>query len=432
MNYEEAIDWLYTHLPMYQRIGAAAYKEDLTNTIKLCNYFDNPQNNFKSIHIAGTNGKGSTSHMIAAVLQGSGYKVGLYTSPHLKSFTERIRINGKEIEQIFVTDFVSKNKDYFATFDPSFFEITVAMAFEYFKNEKVDIAVIETGLGGRLDSTNIITPILSVITNIGLDHQNLLGETLEKIAGEKAGIIKKGVPVIVGQYQSEVADVFRKRAVEMESGIIFADDVWQTKGQVQMVLDDRMYQKWSYQNSNDKEFELITDQLGIYQEHNCKTSLVALQQLEEIGFKKVSKTSIESGYRNVANLTGLKGRWQILGEKPKIIADTGHNIDGIKQIVKQFETEQFETLRMVIGFVNDKNIDDVLQILPRNAKYYFTQASIPRALPANELMKLANLVGLDGLDFDNCSKALAAAKNDSKQDDLIFIGGSTFVVAELI
>lgn len=432
MNYEEAIDWLYTHLPMYQRIGAAAYKEDLTNTIKLCDYFDNPQNNFKSIHIAGTNGKGSTSHMIAAVLQESGYKVGLYTSPHLKSFTERIRINGREIEQVFVTDFVSKNKDYFTTFDPSFFEITVAMAFEYFKNEKVDIAVIETGLGGRLDSTNIITPILSVITNIGLDHQNLLGDTIEKIAVEKAGIIKHGVPLIVGQFQAEVADIFKKRAIDLAAKITFADDDWQTKGQVQIWGDEILYQKLNYKNIHQEEVEIVTDQLGIYQKHNCKTSLAALLRLTEIGFENITNASMKEGYKNVTELTGLKGRWQILETEPKIIADTGHNVDGLEQIVSQLQQEQFATLRMVIGFVNDKNIDHLLQILPRNAKYYFTQASIPRAMPANELMKLANSVGLDGLDFDNCSAALSAAKNDSKQQDLIFIGGSTFVVAELL
>lgn len=432
MNYEEAVNWLYAHLPMYQRIGVAAYKENLTNTIKLCDYFDNPQNNFKSIHVAGTNGKGSTSHMVAAVLQESGYKVGLYTSPHLKSFTERIRINGTEINQDFVTSFVTDNKDYFSSFDPSFFEITVAMAFAYFSSEKVDIAVIETGLGGRLDSTNIITPLLSVITNIGLDHEQLLGDTIEKIAIEKAGIIKKNIPIIIGEYQKEVAQVFQKKAEEMGSSILFADDVLQSVGSDEIFENEKPFQRLTYKDSQNNLIEITTDQLGIYQQHNCKTAIVALQELRKLGFDKISKFSERSGFKKIAELTGLKGRWQILGRDPLIVADTGHNIDGIKYLISQLENLDFDKLRMIIGFVNDKNVNKILQILPCNAQYYFTQANIPRAMNAKELLAKAEIFGLKGRDFFETHQALLAAKSDASKNDLIFIGGSTFLVAELI
>lgn len=431
MNYTEAVDWLYTHLPMYQRIGTAAYKEDITNTIKLCNYFDNPQNNFPSIHIAGTNGKGSTSHMLAAVLQESGYKVGLYTSPHLKSFTERIRINGIEINQDFVANFVENNKDLFSSFDPSFFEITVAMAFQYFSSEKVDVAVIETGLGGRLDSTNIITPILSVITNIGWDHQNLLGNTLEKIAFEKAGIIKKNVPVIIGEYQDEIVNVFTKKATAENSTIVFADNVWELEKREELIEGDHILQTFTYKNSSEI-VQIQTDQLGIYQEHNCKTALVALEELKKMGFKKIADVSIQSGFKKITELTGLQGRWQILGKNPLVIADTAHNINALRYIVSQLENYNADKLRMIIGFVNDKNMEDILQILPRNAHYYFTQASIPRAMPVEELMNKASMIGLKGDSFTSTSQAFDQAKLEAGKNDLIFIGGSTFVVAELI
>lgn len=432
MNYSEAVEWLYTQLPMYQRIGAAAYKADLNNTIKLCNHFENPQNGFSSIHVAGTNGKGSTSHMLAAILQESGYKVGLYTSPHLKSFTERIRINGKEIEEDFVTDFVKNNKDFFTSFDPSFFEITVAMAFEYFNKAKVDVAVIETGLGGRLDSTNIITPILSIITNIGLDHQNLLGDTLEKIAFEKAGIIKKGVPVIIGEYQGELAEGFIATAIQMDSELSFADQRWILKNREMIYSGSKQLQSLQYENPELGSFSFQTDQLGVYQKKNCATVLEAIFQLKDTRFKNIKEESIKKGFENVTALTGLKGRWQILQESPKIIADTGHNIDGMKQIISQLNTENSSNLRMVIGFVNDKSITEILQILPRNAIYYFTQANLPRAKPAKELWEEAQHVGLQGHFFLNSREALDQAKKDAMSSDLIFIGGSTFVVAELI
>jgi dihydrofolate synthase/folylpolyglutamate synthase len=430
-RYEEAVNWLYTQLPMYQRIGAAAYKADLNNTIKLCGHFNDPQNHFKSIHIAGTNGKGSTSHMLASILQHSGYKVGLYTSPHLKSFTERIRINGKEIKEQFVTDFVNENKDFFMSFDPSFFEITVAMAFEYFRKEKVDIAVIETGLGGRLDSTNIITPILSVITNIGLDHQNLLGNTLEKIAFEKAGIIKKNVPIVIGQFQEEIADVFIDRANELDAPLMFADNRYSLEKPDSIQTNYITHQTFSYRGK-DSVIQIETDQLGIYQRKNCKTVLTVVDELKRLGFNKIDRSSVSTGFKTVSSTTGLKGRWQILNTSPLTIADTGHNIDGMRSNISQLGSLGKDQLRMVIGFVNDKSIEEILQILPRNAVYYFTQASIPRAMPANEVFDLASKHHLKGQYFETTAGALRQAELDAMSNDIIFIGGSTFVVAELI
>lgn len=429
--YEEAVNWLYNQLPMFQRIGAAAYKADLNNTIKLCNHFNNPQNSFPSIHIAGTNGKGSTSHMLASILQESGYKVGLYTSPHLKSFTERIRINGEEVGEAFVIDFVNNNKEFFTSFDPSFFEITVAMAFSYFEKENVDIAVIETGLGGRLDSTNIITPILSVITNIGWDHQQLLGDTLPKIAAEKAGIIKKEIPVIVGEYQVEVAEVFENKAREQNASLMFASKELKTFSKKNIQQNEIPYQQFQFQQSQIVT-EVTTDLLGVYQEQNCKTVLKAVQEIQKMGYHQISDNSQKSGFAKVGLNTGLKGRWQLLNASPKIIADTGHNIDGIKLILQQLQTESYRTLRMVVGFVNDKSISDILQILPNQAVYYFTQASIPRAKPAKDVYEEAINFGLTGSYFESTHLALQQAKLDSERDDLIFIGGSTFVVAELI
>lgn len=431
-KYEEAVNWLYTQLPMYQRIGAAAYKADLNNTIKLCGHFNDPQNHFKSIHIAGTNGKGSTSHMLASILQHSGYKVGLYTSPHLKSFTERIRINGKEIEEQFVIDFVNDNKEFFSSFEPSFFEMTVAMAFEYFKKEKVDIAVIETGLGGRLDSTNIITPILSVITNIGYDHQNLLGDTLDKIAFEKAGIIKKNVPVVIGQFQEEVADVFIKKAKESGSEICFASDKMKFDGKENITtVSGLFFQAFRYLN-DEESIIITTDQLGDYQKNNCRTVKVAIDHLKKIGFDKITEASINNGFQKVSETTGLKGRWQVLNRKPLIIADTGHNIDGMRSNIAQLESMEKDQLRIVIGFVNDKSIDEILQILPRNAVYYFTQASIPRAMPAKEVFDVASRYHLKGRYFESSITAFEQANKEAMSNDIIFIGGSTFVVAELV
>lgn len=430
-NYEEAVQWLYTQLPMYQRIGAAAYKADLTNTLKLCNYLDNPQNGFTSIHIAGTNGKGSTSHMLASILQSAGYRVGLYTSPHLKSFTERIRLNGKEIDPGFVVEFVNKHHRFFSSFDPSFFEITVAMAFDYFNQQKVDVAVIETGLGGRLDSTNIITPILSVITNIGFDHQNLLGNTLEKIALEKAGIIKKNVPVVIGEQQPETMDVFTTKAGSMQAPIVFADEVYKLTHADVQITQGKNYQVFNYQGK-EKNIEIKTDQLGIYQRKNCKTVLTAIDELNKTGVFNIPEQAVLQGMKEVTATTGLLGRWQILGNHPLIIADTGHNVDGMQQIVTQLEMVGAQQLRMVVGFVNDKSIYEILQILPRNAIYYFTQASIPRAKPAEEVYLEAFQIGLQGSYYKDAKVALQRAIADAAPGDLVFIGGSTFVVAELI
>ncbi len=430
-KYEEAVNWLYTQLPMYQRIGAAAYKADLNNTAKLCGHFNDPQNHFKSIHIAGTNGKGSTSHMLASILQHSGYKVGLYTSPHLKSFTERIRINGEEISEQFITDFVTENKVFFTSFDPSFFEITVAMAFEYFKKEEVDIAIIETGLGGRLDSTNIITPLVSVITNIGLDHQNLLGDTLGKIAVEKAGIIKPKAPIVIGQFQEEVADVFINKAHELDAPIIFADNRFSLEKTNDIQENKTSYQSFSFSGKKGV-VHIETDQLGIYQKKNCKTVLATIDILKTLGFAKITEDSLLKGFKTVSETTGLKGRWQILNSKPLTIADTGHNIDGMRSNISQLQSIEKNLLRIVIGFVNDKSIDDILQILPRNAVYYFTQANIPRAMPAKEVFELASKYYLKGHYFELSKQAFEQAKMDAMPNDIIFIGGSTFVVAELI
>ncbi len=432
MNYDEAVNWLYDHLPVYHRIGAAAYNKDLKNTIQLCDYFDNPQTHFPSVHVAGTNGKGSTSHMLAAILQESGYKVGLYTSPHLKSFTERIKINGKEVTEEFVTGFVNDHQDFFLSVNPSFFEITVAMAFCYFKREEVDIAIIETGLGGRLDSTNIIHPVLSVITNIGLDHQHLLGETIQEIAIEKAGIIKKNTPVVIGEFQPQTADIFHQKAKEQGSPIIFSDQVWELKGKNQMVEGNQTYQVFTYENREHQLVKIQTDQLGTYQSRNCKTALTTIRELKKLGFSKVTERSEKTGFKNISAITGLIGRWQILSLRPLIIADTGHNIDGLSYAVDQLKTYGAKQVRMVVGFVNDKKIDQVLQILPRNSVYYFTQASIPRAMSAKEIQLEAQKFGLKGEFYTSSDQALQHAKKDADPDDLIFIGGSTFVVAELI
>lgn len=428
MTYEEAIAWLFDHLPMYQRIGGAAYKKDLTNTIKLCTHFNNPQNRFPSVHVAGTNGKGSCSHMLAAVLQEAGYKVGLYTSPHLKSFTERIKVNGDEISQDYVLKFVDKNKLFFEAVEPSFFEMTVALAFNYFADEKVDIAIIETGMGGRLDSTNIITPLISVITNIGLDHQQFLGETLGEIAFEKAGIIKHSVPVVVGESNPETDEVFIKKAKECESDIYFADRNWAIK---KFELTDMFVREVELENGL-KYLSFKSPLAGEYQLANFRTVAEVLFRLEQTTSFRIPLVAEIQGQSRVVELTGLKGRWQRLGVKPTIIADTGHNIHGLSKVIGQLVAPGDGILRMVIGFVNDKKIDDLMQILPRNAVYYFTQASIPRAMPVHELFKLAVSHQLQGTVFGNVQDAVNQAINDSSENDLIFIGGSNFVVAEVV
>lgn len=428
MTYEEAVNWLFEHLPMYQRIGSAAYKKDIFNTIKLCNHLDNPQQHYPCIHIAGTNGKGSSSHMLASVLQEAGYKVGLYTSPHLKSFTERIKINGNEISRDYVADFVTNHKSFFEEIEPSFFEMTVGLAFNYFYDEKVDVAVIETGLGGRLDSTNIITPIESIITNIGLDHQYLLGDTVAEIAKEKAGIIKFKVPVIIGESNSETNKIFVERASELKSPIYFADKNWTVES---FHITDTYNRKVKIK-STAITLEFESGLAGDYQLNNFITVAEALIRLMDLGIFSINSNHIEQGLSNVTKTTGLKGRWQRLGNNPTIIADTGHNVHGLVKVVDQLTTTCKGKLRMVIGFVNDKKLDDVLQILPRNAIYYFTQANIPRAVDAHELEQQATNYQLSGKSFRSVQDAVKQAVADSAKEDLVFIGGSTFVVAEAV
>lgn len=421
MNYADTLTYLYANLPMFQRVGAAAYNRDLTNTLALCEELGNPQKNFKCIHIAGTNGKGSSSHMLAAILQSAGYKTGLYTSPHLKEFTERIRINGIEITQEFIVGFVERIKPAIERIHPSFFEITVAMAFDYFNYEQIEIAVIETGLGGRLDSTNIIEPILSLITNISWDHKDLLGDTLPKIATEKAGIIKFNVPIIISERQAEVSDVFMSTAKDRNSRLLFAADSYEVKK-----LQDGVYE---VQNNNEtNRYEL--DLLGVYQSKNIKGVLAVVDELRRQGYK-ITNEQIAFGLRNTTGLTGLKGRWQRLDNNPLTICDTGHNEAGIKEILNQVAAIKFAKLHWVLGMVKDKDVSSILQLLPKDATYYFCQASIPRAMPANELKERAQVAGLNGVVVQDVNEAIAQARANSSKDDLIMIGGSTFVVAEI-
>jgi dihydrofolate synthase/folylpolyglutamate synthase len=428
MDYIQTLDYLFTKLPMYSRIGAAAFKEDLTNTIALCKALDNPQTKFKSVHIAGTNGKGSTSHMLAAILQIAGYKTGLYTSPHLKDFRERIKINGEMITEPFVIDFVSRIKPLITIIEPSFFEITVAMAFDYFVKEQVDIAVIEVGLGGRLDSTNIITPELSVITNIGWDHMNMLGDSLAAIAFEKAGIIKHSVPVVVGEVLPETKAVFVSRVKDEEAAMIIATDElyvsdWQT--------DNHALQITVANKKNDERKSYELDLTGIYQTKNILTVLETVKQLKLQGWK-IAETDLQKGLMHTKKTTGLHGRWEVIQEHPMIVLDVGHNEDGIKQIVEQLEITDHENLHIVIGLVKDKAIEKVLSLLPKHAAYYFTKAQIPRALPEEQLAAKANATGLAGLPYADVNTALKAAINHAKKKDLILVCGSVFVVGEVI
>lgn len=413
---------------MFTRIGAAALKKDLYNTIAMCVKLDNPQHKFKSIHVAGTNGKGSTSHMLAAVMQKAGYKTGLYTSPHLKDFRERIRINGKMIPKAFVTDFVKDQKEIIQDIQPSFFEVTVAMAFDYFAKEKVDIAIIEVGLGGRLDSTNIITPELSVITNISLDHTNILGDTLKEIAFEKAGIIKKNIPVVVGEKQVEVQDVFVAKAKLENAPITFAetDLSIQNIKKIGISLSVDVYKDSRVLYPN-----LILDLTGSYQLKNIKTVIQAVLILKDKGFK-IDDKAIYAALKNVKKLTGLQGRWQTLSEKPLIICDTGHNKAGIIEVLQNIQNTQYQQLHFVIGMVKDKDIAGILALLPKDATYYFSQPNLERAVTAQELANKAKVFNLEGEVYDSIVLALASAKKFATNDDLIFVGGSTFVVAEIL
>jgi dihydrofolate synthase / folylpolyglutamate synthase len=428
MNYNETLDFLFSALPMFQRIGAAAYKSDLDNTLAFDEYLNHPHGQFKSIHVAGTNGKGSVCHMLSAILQEAGYKTGLYTSPHMKDFRERIRINGKCIEKQIVTDFVRNHKPFIKNLKPSFFEMTVAMAFDYFRKEKVDIAVIETGLGGRLDSTNIIEPVVSVITNIGLDHTNFLGNSLKEIAGEKAGIIKYRIPVVIGETQ-EIFPVFMKKANQMESVLYIADQWYRVEESDSGILNKQVFQIYI---KDELRFDrIVTDLLGNYQKKNVATVLRTIDVLKDIGFE-VTDESILSGCKNVKKLTGLRGRWEIIGKDPLIICDTGHNREGLIEVVRQIKRTPYKKLHFIFGTVSDKDPIPVLKTLPKEAIYYFTQAGIPRAMVKEELAMLALKEGLKGKVYSTPVKALEAAKKVSKKEDLIFAGGSTFVVAEIL
>ena len=424
MNYEETLVYLYAQLPEYQRVGEKAYKEGLDNSLALDKYFNHPHTRFKTIHVGGTNGKGSTSHLLASVLQTAGYKVGLYTSPHLVDFRERIRVNGEMIDKDFIVDFVEKHRETFEPICPSFFELSMEMAFLYFAEQKVDIAIIEVGLGGRLDSTNIISPILSIITNIGLDHVKFLGDTLPKIAREKAGIIKPSTPVVIGEADdAEIKNVFVETAEKMHAPIIFADKNEEI-GKIEKVAEG-----WKIAGG---EFDGVINPLGGFaQQKNTKTVLTAIQQLNRRGYH-ISKEIVAKGFANVVNLTHLAGRWQILGENPKIVTDTGHNSHGIKYIVEQLSQEKYDKLHIVFGMVNDKDISKVLGMMPQNATYYFTKASIERALPEKDLKMLANTFGLDGNTYPTVKEAVEAAQKNADEKDFIFIGGSSFIVADAL
>ena len=406
MNYQETTNWMFNQLPMYQLQGASAYKKDLTNAHLLVNHLDNPHKNINCIHVAGTNGKGSTSHMLASILQEAGYKVGLYTSPHLKDFRERIKINGIEISEEFVCDFINQNKVFFESNDMSFFEMTVGLAFDYFAKEKVDIALVEVGMGGRLDATNVIIPLVSVITNIGLDHTQFLGNTLEAIANEKAGIIKTKIPVIIGEYTDETKAVFLAKAKENHSEIYFASDLIQEP--------------------------LTSDLIGDYQVHNTKTVLQTVTIINSQKKFKISEANVKSGLLNVVKNTGLEGRWQQLGEFPKIICDTAHNKNGLKIVIKQIQKEKFDTLHIILGVVNDKDLDKILPLFPTNAIYYFCKPNIPRGLGSQILKEKATQFGLTGKVYNSVSESYTKALQNASKSDFIFIGGSTFVVAEIL
>jgi len=427
LNYSETIEFLYNSLPVFHRIGGAAYKASLNNTLRLDEYFDHPHKKFKTIHIAGTNGKGSVSHMLASVLQAAGYRTGLYTSPHLKDYRERIRVDGKEIAEDDVVNFIEQHMKILDEVRPSFFEMSVAMAFDYFARMEVDIAVIEVGMGGRLDSTNIIKPLLSVITNISLDHTQFLGKTISEIAGEKAGIIKPGVPVVIGETQLESTNVFLEKAGEGASQIYFADQKYSA-----FILEVNAHcQNFELTDLKGNKFILQADLLGSYQKKNIVTVYTALLELMK-HFPKLNAETIHAGIREAALNTGLRGRWEILHYNPLVICDTAHNEAGLKIVTEQLEKMTFRELHFVFGTVKDKDPENVLSILPKNARYYFTRAEIPRALDEQSLEKAAGRFGLKGKAYPTVKLAIESAKKQASGDDLIFIGGSNFVVAEAL
>lgn len=424
MNYQQTLDYLYVQTPAYQKVGSSAYKPGLDNSLKLDAYFGQPHKKYKTIHVAGTNGKGSVSHTLAAILQQLGYRVGLYTSPHLIDFRERIRVNGAMISEQYVVDFVAKHREAFEPIEPSFFELTMEMAFCYFTDEKVDIAVIEVGLGGRLDSTNIISPDLCVITNIGLDHTQYLGNTLPEIAGEKAGIIKPNTPVVIGESNDETRPVFEAKARKENAPIVFAEE------SMKEMQSEKTTEGWEYSTS---QYPHLKGELGGYaQEKNARTILTVVNELKKLNYR-ISDKAVYDGFAHVVEITGLMGRWQILqSEKPKIVCDTGHNAHGIRYIVEQLKNESYNRLHIVFGMVNDKDIDAVLHLLPKNAVYYFTKASVARAMDEKLLAEQASSFGLSGNTFPTVAEAILSAKKNADENDFIFIGGSSFVVADAL
>lgn len=404
MTYQETIEWMFNQLPMYQTQGASAFKKDLTNTLLLAKHLNNPENGFKSVHVAGTNGKGSVSNMLASILQEAGYKVGLYTSPHLKDFRERIKINGQDISKEFVMDFMAQNKPFFEASQLSFFEMTVGLAFDYFTREKVDVAIVETGMGGRLDSTNIVTPLVSVITNIGFDHTQFLGDTLEKIAFEKAGIIKNNVPVVIGEYTPETKTVFESKAKEMQSDIIFASDV-----------DFPLYE---------------SDLTGDYQKQNRKTVLATINVLKH--HFDITEEALVNGLLNVVKNTGFMGRWQVIHQNPTAVCDTAHNSHGLKIVLNQIAQQKFKDLRIVFGVVNDKDLTEILPLMPKDAIYYFCKPNVMRGLDAKILQEKFLDYDLKGEVYSSVADAYRNALADADEADFIYVGGSTFVVAEIL
>ena len=423
MTYEQTTEYLFNCAPLFQQVGSSAYKEGLDNTRLLDEHFGHPHRNYRTIHVAGTNGKGSTSHTLASILQAAGYKVGLYTSPHLIDFRERIRVNGVPASKQFVVDFVERERCFFEPLHPSFFELSTAMAFLYFAQEKVDVAIIEVGLGGRLDCTNIITPDACIITNISPDHTQFLGSTLTQIAGEKAGIIKKGIPVTIGETTPETRAVFTEKATKEGAPIIFAEES-------EELIDAQPHNNGIRYTTNS--YGVIDAELdGCYQVKNTNTILSALRVLKEQGYN-IDSQHIQNGFANVTASTGLMGRWQRIGSNPTVVCDAGHNIGGIYYIVEQLSQQKYETLRIVFGMVNDKDISSVLAMMPKDATYYFTQASVRRAMPSEELAGLASGYNLKGNCYPTVTDALNAARKDASTGDFIFVGGSCFVVADLL
>ncbi len=428
-DYETTVNWMFRQIPMYQRTGKAAYKIDLEKTYRIDEYFSEPHKSYKTIHVAGTNGKGSVSHTLASILQEAGYKVGLYTSPHMKDFRERIRVNGEMITKNDVTRFITGNKRFFEEIKPSFFEMSVAMAFKYFEEQRVDVAVIEVGMGGRLDSTNIIYPEISIITNIGLDHTAFLGNSLQSIAREKAGIIKKGIPVVIGESQPETKPVFREKAEHVKTSLFFADEDYILEPSV--IFDPLKNSIKVFDKKTDQYlYELTTDLLGAYQRKNLATVLKALDLLKGTFLFKAK--DVQKGLSKVKKNTGFLGRWQVLETSPLILCDTAHNAEGVKTNMEQLEKMDYYHIHFVLGFVNDKNLEGVLSLFPKDAHFYFTKANIPRALDENNLKQQAAKAGLNGHAYPTSEEALNAAKKAANPNDMIYVGGSTFVVSEVI